>query len=145
VVWALALGELVPRGQPLDAPGVSEEFEWEWLPFVRAEHAEGVLVAERNGLRLPLSDVTIIDRRNSMIWLNRLSGPRIGFRRVEYRRAGTSEPLSRETAIRQAMEEDLKGQAFANRVCELCQVKRDAPGFGKRNLQIIARKIRRTQ
>lgn len=159
LITALGLRERVTRGQPIDTlSSASEEFEWDWglpfidgegkwrFPFIRAEHADSICVAERSGLRLPPTGITIVDRRNSMMWLNRLSSPRVGFRRVEYRSAnGVSPPLSKDAAVRQAIKEGLRGQLFANRVCELCQVKRDADGFGIRNLQLIAQKLSQAQ
>jgi hypothetical protein len=145
VVEALDRRDLVSRGQPIGAPGMSEEFEWQWKPFVRVEHAE-CWVVERSGLRLPLTSITIIDRGQSMIWQTRISGPPVGFRRVEFRDANeVSAPLSKEAATRQGLEEGLGGKRLANRVCELCQVKLNAPGFGIRNIQLIAQKIRKAE
>src|SRR5262245_44147777 len=84
LIAAFGSGERIARGVPIGAPGMPIEFgsEW-WLPagpggndqrpllFVRVEHADGVRVVGKNGLCLPLTDVTIVDRANSTIWRNR--------------------------------------------------------------------------
>jgi hypothetical protein len=157
LIAAAARGERVFRGEPIGAPGPPIEFgsEW-WLPrmlaedaqagarrplFMRAEHVDGVTVVERNGLRLPLVDVTIVDRCNSTIWRNRLSSPRVGFARVQFL-DGALPPLSIEDAVRKALEEGLGGKPMAKRVRDLCQIKGEPRGFGIRTIQSKAKKIR---
>jgi len=142
LIAAAGSGERIGRGEPIGAPGTPIEFgsEW-WSPAVRVEYVDGVRVVEKNGFCLPLTGVTIVDRCNSMIWRNRLSGPRVGFVRVQFR-DGALPALNKEAAVRKALQEGLKGQGLANRVCELCRVKKDAYGFGIRNIQLIVQKLR---
>jgi hypothetical protein len=158
LITAAARGERIFRGEPIGAPGTPIEIgsEW-WLPprvlaedaqagawrplVVRAEHVDGLRVVERNGLRLPLVDVTIVDRCNSTIWRNRLSSPRVGFVRVEFL-DGALPALSLKEAVRKAIEEGHGGQALIDRVCGLCHVKEGERSFGRRNILRIAHDLR---
>src|SRR5262245_52156970 len=96
LIAAFHRGERFMRGVPFNSPGTPIEFDPEWwsqaglggneqrpLLFVRAEYVDRVRVVEKNGLCLPLTDVTIVDRANSAIWRNRLTSPRVGFWSVE--------------------------------------------------------------
>jgi hypothetical protein len=146
LVAALGEGKLVARGEPIGSAGISVDIGSEWWPprrVVRVEYADGIRMVERNGVCTPLVGVTIVDRVNSTVWQNRISSPRVGFLRIEYRDVnGAVEPLNREAALRRAIQENRRGKDLANRVCELCRVKRNEAGFGVRRLQMLAKTIR---
>jgi hypothetical protein len=89
VIAELSRGEREARGQPVGTVGepVPIPNHWWARPIIHAEHADGVSVIEKgHRLPLPLTMITIIDQPNSMIWENRLTGPRVEIGRVETRK-----------------------------------------------------------